>query len=190
MDTTDLEGGAVFVFNFDFAFPARFNPQRYFCQSILEAICPNNETCPLQARAAFFELRVSPIDASNWGDLDSFTRSGRHFVNPVATEAERDFITRNNTRTLGFTPYVVAVWSDEATSLIYIHEWLMRDATEGYVGHTTLDILRTIEEFHAMCREVDLGFDACVKDGSYLYPRGSDHPLGAEVMSAMGFVPT
>ncbi len=110
-------------------------------------------------------------------------------MNDSATGVEKDFITRQNTSALGFRPYVVAVWSDHVATLSYIHDSLVRAAVEGYVGCTTLGVLRTIDEFHAMCREVDLGFDACVKDGRYVYPSGSDHLLSAEVMSVMGFVP-
>lgn len=188
-ETPEKESGAVFVFNYDQALKTQFNPQRYFCQSILKSISPSERTCSSRVCAAFYELRVSPVDSSNWGNLDSFTRSGNHFLAPGASKGERDFITGDNTSELGFKPYIVAVWTDVASSFPHIHRWLVQNRISGYVGYMTLEVLRTIEEFHTMCREVDLGFDACVRDGKYLYPKGSDHPLKPEVMSAMGFSP-
>lgn len=188
-ETSEKEMGAVFVFNYNEALKTQFNPQRYFCQSILKSFCPRSRSCPRQVQPAFYELRVSPVDSSIWGTLDSFTRSGKHYLRSGTSKAEHDFITSVNTRQLGFTPYIVAVWSDCASAFDHMHRWLMESNTDGYVGYTTLEILTTIEEFHRMCREVDLGWDAVVKDGEYYYPRGSDHPLKPDVMSEMGFSP-
>jgi hypothetical protein len=189
MEEQENEAGAVFVFNYDHALKTQFNPQRYFCQSVLTAFCPKAKSCPRHVQTAFYEMRVSPIDSSNWEALDSFTRHGQHQLNPASKKEEQDFVIGENTSKLGFIPYIVAIWSDRRSVHDHIHRSLLQNNTDGYVGYTMLEIVKTIEEFHTMCREVDLGFDTVVKEGKYLYPRGSDHPLKPEIMSGMGFVP-
>jgi hypothetical protein len=90
---------------------------------------------------------------------------------------------------LDFLPYLVAIWSEPDSAFDHIHRWLTEQQTPGYLGYTHISGLANIEAFHIMARQLDLGFDAIVKAGRYLYPKGSDHPLSAESMSEMGFSP-
>lgn len=186
----EKEAGAIFTFNLRQALRTQFNPQRYFCQSILRAFCPREGDCPRHIQEAFYELRVSPIDLSTWGRLFYYTRIGNYYIRPGVGKSEQDFVTSDfeeDISELGFTPYIIAIWSSVPSGFAHIHNWLERNNIEGYVGYKTLDIVGTIEKFHEMCQDVDLGWDAIVKDKKYLYPRGSDHPLQPEVMSEMGF---
>lgn len=184
-----IEAGAIFVFNYDLALKTHHNPQRHFCFSLLKTICPQNDDCPPDIKAAFYELRVGPIDQTNWEALNSFMQHGNHFTNLSIDESEKDFVTCKDTNQLVFTPYIVAIWSDDNSVFSFVHHALVQNNIEGYTGCTFLDIPKTIEEFHSMCRQIDLGFDALVKNGEYLYPDGSDHPLKPEVMLGMGFMP-
>ncbi|NMC13413.1 MAG: hypothetical protein GYA34_11095 [Chloroflexi bacterium] len=185
--TPKKEGGAIFIFNYDAALQLQLNPQRHFNLSIMKSFCPKNELCPQEIRAAFYELRVGPIDKTNWESLGTFTRGERCSVNPKNSKKEDDFITGKNANRLFFSPYVVAVWSDVNTAPTFIHRYLEKNNVNGYIGSIFLDSIHTIEKFHSMCRQIDLGFDVLIKNGGYLYPKGSDHPLKPEVMASMGF---
>ena len=187
--TQKMETGAIFVFNYDLALRKYINPQRHFCFSLLKTICPKSDDCPPDIKTAFYELRVGPIDQTNWETLNSFMQYGDHMISPHVDEDEKNFVTCKNTNRLVFSPYVVALWSDVDSVFAYIHHALVQNNVEGYMGCTFLDIPKTIEEFHGMCRQIDLGFDAMVKNGNYLYPDACDHPLKPEVMSEMGFIP-
>lgn len=187
--TEKKEGGAIFIFNYDAAFQSRLNPQRHFSLSILKSFCPKSEQCSSEIRAAFYEFRVGPIDKTNWESLDSYTRVERCSLNPENTKEENDFITGKNTRRLFFSPYIVAVWSDVKTALPLIHERLVQNSVEGYIGCVFLDFVHPIEEFHGMCRQIDLSFDVLIKDGGYLYPNGSVHLLKPEMLESLGFHP-
>jgi len=193
MGIPEKEAGAVFTFNLKQALRTQVVPQRYFCKSILRAFCPIERNCPRQIQEAFYTLRVSPIDLPTWGRLYYYTRIGSYYTRPGVSKSEQDFVisaagANLSELELGFTPYVVAIWSDITSGFAYIHDWLIKNNIDGYVGYKTLDIVGTIEEFHAMCRDVGLGFDAITKGGKYRYPRGSDHPLQTGEMSEMGFL--
>ncbi len=185
--TPKKEGGAIFIFNYDAVLQLRLNPQRYFSLSIMKSFCPKNNLCPSEIRGAFYELRVGPIDKTNWESLDTFTRCERCSVNPKNSKEENDFINGKNTSRLYFSPYIESVWSDVGAASTFIHQNLVLNNVDGYIGSIFLDSIHTIEEFHSMCRQIDLGFEALIKNGGYLYPKGSDHPLKPEVMASLGF---
>ncbi len=184
-----MEAGAIFVFNYDSALKLVINPQRHFCLSLLQTFCPKADDCPPDIKTAFYELRVGPIDHTNWETLNSFMQYGYHMFGAHIDEGEKCFVTCKNTHHLLFTPYIVAIWSDVDSVFAFIHQKMVQNNVVGYLGCTLLDAPKTIEEFHGMCRQIDLGFDAMVKKGEYLYPDACDHPLKPEVMSEMGFLP-
>lgn len=196
----EKEAGALFTFNFKKTLDSHstqvmsfaFNPQRYFCQSILRSFSPAEINCPHHIQEAFYEMRVSMIDLSTWEKLFYYTRIGSYYLRPGVSKFEQDFVASASDcdiSELGFIPYIIAIWSDTASSFSYIHDWLGKNNIEGYIGYKTLDIVGTIEEFHEMCRDVDLGWDAIVHYGEYQYLKNSDHPLKPEVMAEMGFKP-
>ncbi len=187
--TQKKEGGAIYVFNYDAASRSQLNPQRYFSFSIIKAVCPKNDQCPPEVRAAFYELRVGPIDKTNWESLNSFTMGERCVLKPQISTEEHAFISGKNTSRLYFSPYVVAVWSDVETALSFIHDRLVQNSVEGYIGSVFLDSIHTIEEFHGMSRQIDLSFDVLIKDGGYLHPSGSIQLLKPDLLNDLGFTP-
>ncbi len=185
--TPKKEGGAIFIFNYDAALQSQLNPQRHFSLSIVQSFCPKNDLCPSEIRTAFYELRVGPIDKTNWESLGTFTRGERCSVNPKNSKEEHDFINGKNTSRLYFSPYVEAVWSDADSAPTFIHRFLEENNVNGYIGNIFLDSIHSIEEFHDMCRQIDLSFDVLIKDGGYLYPNGSVHLLKPEMIDTLGF---
>jgi hypothetical protein len=175
------EAGGFFFFNWN-----KSSGAAAMSIDLLSAIAPNNSTCPGHFRNAFFEVCFGGIGNNPEMDQKIFdqVQNVTPCLRPRISDAETRLL-EGSTDQLGFVGHLLAVWSDSAGALPFIHQSLSDSPNNGYLGWIPLVGVNTIEQFHAVGRELELAFDTCVNVGTYLstrpwrsFPEGTLERLG------------